>query len=59
MTVSQKELSQALDSGRTLVQKNYKNTSKIHFSDTNEVVNIRTIKALRSKFGYVINWEIK
>ena len=47
-------LEQIIDKGRKLKQVNYKMTSRIQFTDNNEVVNIRTIQALR-KFGYFID----
>ena len=47
-------LEQIIDKGRKLKQVKYKMTSRIQFKDNDEVVNIRTIQALR-KFGYFID----
>ena len=51
-------LEQIIDKGRKLKQVNYKMTSRIQFTDNNEVVNIRTIQALR-KLGYFIDVVIE
>ncbi len=47
-------LEQIIDKGRKLKQVKYKMTSRIQFMDNDEVVNIRTIQALR-KLGYFID----
>ena len=46
-----------IESGREFKQFNYKNTSKIQFTDNKETINIKTIQALR-KLGHTIVWEI-
>tara|TARA_R110000772_G_scaffold176877_1_gene288514 strand:- start:368 stop:547 length:180 start_codon:yes stop_codon:yes gene_type:complete len=58
MTASQKYLVSQLEAGRAIHQVNYKMVSKIEFKDNGEVINIKTIKALRKK-GLVIEWSIK
>ncbi len=47
-------LEQLLNKGRKLKQVKYKMTSRIQFKDNDEVVNIRTIQALR-RLGYFID----
>tara|TARA_R110000822_G_scaffold76833_6_gene184746 strand:- start:126 stop:314 length:189 start_codon:yes stop_codon:yes gene_type:complete len=45
--------------GRKFKQFNYKNTSKIQFTDNMETINIRTIQYLK-KQGYLkFNWQIE
>ena len=59
MTTSQKNLLTQLQSGKELIQVNYKNVTKIHFTDNlDDAVNIKTIQALR-KMGHTITWTIK
>ena len=58
ITTSQKYLATQLEAGRAIHQVNYKMVSKIEFKDNGEVINIKTIKALRKK-GLSIEWGIK